>query len=147
MNEENNSQEPVYVVQQISPETEGAASTAMWLETIFGFFSLLGIGHVYTGRVALGIGLMVGWWIFIAVSWVVSTMTLGFAACLFIPLFITIPIISGVQARTFMRKKGGGGDWKQVAGVAGGGCLLVIIILVVIFGIFGAAFFGEALLN
>ena len=104
MSEENNNQ-PVYIANQASPETEGAAATAMWLETIFGFFSLLGIGHVYTGRVGLGVGLTILWWIYIAISWVVSTMTLGFAACLFVPLFIAIPIISGIQARTYMRKK------------------------------------------
>lgn len=53
-------QKPVYVVRQSSPETEGAATTALWLEIIFGLFSLLGIGHVYSGRTALGIALMIG---------------------------------------------------------------------------------------
>jgi hypothetical protein len=51
------SQQPVYVTKQLSPEVEGAATTSLWLEIIFGIFSLLGIGHVYSGRTALG-----GWY-------------------------------------------------------------------------------------
>jgi hypothetical protein len=43
------SQQSVYYTKQISPETEGASTTALWLEIVFGLFSLLGIGHVYLG--------------------------------------------------------------------------------------------------
>lgn len=132
MNDGLQNQQPVYVVKQVSPETEGAATTALWLEIIFGFFSLLGIGHVYTGRIGLGIILMVGWWMFIAIAGFISTITLGIAACLFVPLYIAVPIISGIQARTFIQKKDGSGSWSSVAGVAGGGCLLVIIAIVIL---------------
>ncbi len=126
-------QPPQYVVKQISPETEGAATTALVLEIIFGLFSLLGIGHVYGGRTVLGIGLMIGWWAFIALASFVSTITLGFAACLFVPLYIAVPIISGIQARTHLRAQGGSGSWQSVGLVAGGGCLLVIVSTVLIF--------------
>ena len=131
-------QQPVYVVRQASPETEGAATTALWLEIIFGLFSLLGVGHVYTGRIGLGIILMVGWWMFMALAGFVSTITLGITACLFGPLYIAGPIISGIQARTFMQKKGGGGSWSSVAGVAGVGCLLVIAAATILLVSFGA---------
>ena len=128
-------QQPIYVVRQASPETEGAATTALWLEIIFGLFSLLGIGHVYTGRIGLGIILMIGWWLFIALGVFISMVTLGIAACLFVPLYFAVPIISGIQARTYIQKTGGTGNWASVAAVAGGGCLLVIvaIVLVVVF--------------
>ena len=52
-------QQLVYYAKQISPEIEGASTTALWLEIVFGLFSLLGIGHVYTGRIWLGIALLI----------------------------------------------------------------------------------------
>ena len=128
-------QQLTYFVRQVSPETEAAATTALWLEIIFGLFSLLGVGHIYTGRIGLGIILMIGWWLFIALSVFISTATLGISACLCIPLYFVVPIISGIQARTYIQKTGGTGNWASVAAVAGGGCLLVIvaIVLVVVF--------------
>lgn len=126
-------QKPVYVVRQSSPETEGAATTALWLEIIFGLFSLLGIGHVYSGRTALGIALMIGWWVYIAIATVISIITLGFGACLFAPLYLAVPIISGVQARTYTQRVGGQGSWQSVGLVAGGGCLLVILLFAALF--------------
>jgi hypothetical protein len=119
-------QQPVYVGRQISPETEGAASIAILLEILFGFFGLLGVGHVYTGRIGLGIAAMIGWWIYLGVAITISMLTLGFAACLLGPLGLAIPIISGIQARTYMTQKGGIGSWRSVGIMAGGGCLLVI---------------------
>ncbi len=114
---------------QVPPETQASATTSMVLEIVFGFFTLMGVGHVYTGRVGLGILLMIGWWIFIGVSGFISTLTLGIGACLFIPLYIALPIISGVQASSYMKRKGGTGSWGAVFGVAGGGCLLVLIFI------------------
>lgn len=135
-----------YVVKQISPEVEGAGNTALILEIVFGIFGLLGIGHVYTNRTALGIGLMVGWWIYIVIAAAISSLTLGFAACIFVPLSIAIPIISGVQARTYARQNVETGNWGSVAKVAGGGCLLVVLSIVLIFFVFGglAALFSLA---
>jgi uncharacterized membrane protein YiaA len=133
-------QQPVYVVRQVSPETEGAATTSLWLEIIFGIFALLGIGHVYSGRKLLGIALMVGWWIYIAFAGFISTITLGLGACIFVPIYFAVPIISGIQARTYTQKIGGKGSWQSVAAVAGGGCLFVILIIVALaaLGIFSA---------
>jgi len=122
----------MYVVKQVSPETEGAATTALWLEIIFGLFSLLGVGHVYTGRIGLGIILMIGWWLFMGLGGLISSITLGIAACLFVPLYFAVPIISGIQARTYMQKRGGTGSWSSVAVVAGGGCLLVVVAIVLV---------------
>jgi hypothetical protein len=138
MNAQPENQQSIYVVRQASPETEGAATTALWLEIIFGIFSLLGIGHVYSGRTLLGIILMVGWWIYITVAVFLSTITLGFGACLFVPIYFAVPIISGIQARTYIQKSNGKGSWLSVALVGGGGCLLVIItiIVLVVLGVF-----------
>ncbi len=134
-------EQPVYLVKQVSPETEGAATTALWLEIIFGIFSLLGIGHVYSGRTMLGIVLMIGWWIYIALAGFISAITMGLGACLLVPIYIAVPIISGIQARTYTQKMAGRGNWKNVAFVGGGGCLLVVLIIaaLVAFGVFAMA--------
>ena len=126
------SSQPVVLVKQASPETEGAATTSLWLEIIFGIFSLLGVGHVYSGRTLMGILLMVGWWIYIAVAGFLSTITLGIGACVFVPIYFAVPIISGIQARTYTLKTEGKGNWTHVAFVAGGGCLLVLIAIAVL---------------
>lgn len=116
-----------YVVKQISPDVEGAGTIALILEIIFGFFGLLGIGHVYTNRIAVGIVLMVVWWVFLGIAAGISSATLGIGLCLFVPIYLVVPIISGIQARTYARRQGEVGNWGSVAMVAGGGCLLLVI--------------------
>lgn len=137
MNHQPENQKPVYVAGQSSPETEGAASIAMWLEIVFGIFSILGIGHVYSGRIALGIALMFGWWAFIAIAAFIISITFGLGACIFVPLFLVVPIISGIQARTYIQRTGGSGSWQSVGLATGGGCLLIIVAMIVLsaFGI------------
>lgn len=141
-------QQPIYVASQTSPETEGSASIALWLEIIFGIFGLLGIGHVYTGRVAVGILALIGWWVYIGIAGAITTVTAGIAGCLFVPLYFAIPIISGIQARTYMKQKGGSGSWGAVGLVAGGGCLLIIMAtLVFVLALGGLAIIAGALGN
>jgi hypothetical protein len=122
-------QQPVYV-QPMSAATQGASTTALWVEIIFGLFGLLGIGHVYSGRIKLGIGLLLGWWVYIFIAFFVSLGTLGLAACFLVPISIAVPIVSGIQARTYVQRVGGIGDWSAVAKVAGGGCLGMILLVV-----------------
>jgi hypothetical protein len=125
-----------YIVKEISPEVEGAATISMVLEIIFGLFGVLGIGHVYTGRVALGILLMILWWVYIASATIISVFTLGIAACVFVPLYIAIPIISGIQARTYMLKSRGTGSWLSVIITGGIGCFSIIMLsLIALVGI------------
>jgi hypothetical protein len=121
-----------YLTPQLSADVQGASTTALILEIIFGFFGLLGVGHVYSGRTALGILLMIGWWVMIGVGAFISTLTMGLTACLFGPLYLAGPIISGIQARTHVQREMTTGNWPGVALVAGGGCLLVVITLVII---------------
>lgn len=131
-------------VKQTSPEVDGASNIALVLEIVFGFFGLLGIGHVYTNRVPIGIGLLIGWWVYILMAVLISSLTLGFALCLFVPIYIAVPIISGIQARAYAKSAGETGNWGIVAGVAGGGCLFIIAINVLIILVLGGL---TALLN
>ncbi len=132
MSIETNEPQPVYPTTQTPPETEAAATTALILEIIFGFFSLLGIGHVYSGRTLLGILLMIAWWVYIVVASFLSVITLGFGACIFVPIYIAVPIISGIQARAHTLKTGAKGHGGATALVVGGGCLLAIILIVIL---------------
>jgi hypothetical protein len=135
-----------YMAQQLPPEVQGASTTALVLEIIFGFFGLLGVGHAYGGRLLLGVLLMVGWWIFISVGAFISSITLGIAACLFGPLYIAGPILSGVQARTHVQREYSTGNWPAVIGLAGGGCVLMVVITVILVFVVGIGLFGlEAL--
>ncbi len=137
---------PGYAGRPPSPQTEGAATVALWLEIVFGIFGLLGVGHVYTGRIGLGILAMIAWWIYIGISWTITGITFGLFSCLAIPLYIAIPIISGVQARSYMRQRGGSGSWGSVGLVAGCGCLLVIAATVGLFlALGGLAILAETM--
>ena len=139
-------QDRMYVAQQLPPDVQGASTTALLLEVIFGFFGLLGVGHAYGGRLLLGALLMVGWWIFISVGAFISSITLGIAACIFGPLFIAGPILSGIQARTHVQREFSTGNWSSVIGLAGGGCVLMIIVTVILVFVVGIGIFGlEAL--
>jgi hypothetical protein len=137
-----NEPSPVYTSPQLPAEVQGASTTALILEIIFGFFGLLGVGHVYSGRFALGIILMIGWWVFIGVGAFISTLTLGIAMCLFGPLYIAGPIISGIQARTHVQREMTTGNWPNVALVAGGGCVMVVItgIILAVLGVLSVGF-------
>jgi hypothetical protein len=115
------------VKQHVSPEAESAGNIALVLEIIFGYFGLLGIGHVYTGRLGLGIALLIGWWIYAGVAGLITTITFGLALCLFVPIGLAVPIFSGIQARSYARNTGQTGSWGFVAAIVGGGCLLVLL--------------------
>lgn len=142
-----NSNDPgqYYGVSQLPPEVQGASTTALILEIIFGFFGLLGVGHVYSGRFALGILLLIGWWVFIGIGAFISSFTLGIGACLFGPLYIAVPIVSGIQARTYVQQRMETGSWSGVILVAGGGCLLLFLVGfgLVVLGVISMELFSE----
>jgi len=135
-------QDRLYLQQQIPPDVQGASTTALILEIIFGFFGLLGIGHAYSGRLLVGGLLLVGWWIFIGLGTLISSITFGIGACIFGPLYIAGPIISGIQARTYVQREYSRGSWSNVIGLAGGGCLAVVAISVILILIFGLGIFS-----
>ncbi len=114
-----------------TPEVQGAANISLVLEVLFGLFGILGVGHAYSGRVALGIALMVGWWAYILVAAFIVTVSFGVLSCLMIPIYIAVPIISGLYARTYVLRTGTTGNWISVAAVGGGGCLAVILLVLI----------------
>jgi hypothetical protein len=130
------------ISQPVPPDVQGASTTALWLEIIFGFFGLLGVGHAYAGRLLLGVILAIGWWAFISVSVFITSITLGIAACLLGPLYLAGPIISGIQARTYVQREYRTGSWPNVIGMAGGGCVLMVAAIVILVFVVGISVFS-----
>jgi hypothetical protein len=115
---------------RLPAEVAGAATTSLWLEIVFGLFSLLGMGHVFSGRLGLGVALLIGWWVFLILASLMTAATGGLCACIFGPMYIAIPIISGIQASTYIKKTGAKGSWKSLGVVAGAGCVSALVLAV-----------------
>jgi len=115
-----------------SPNNENTDTIALVLEIVLGFFGFLGIGHIYTGRLGLGIGLLIGWWVYMFFVVVVSAITGGIAACLFIPVNLGLLAFSGIKARNYARTYDVDGKWGPAAAITAVGCLLILVIVPVI---------------
>ena len=48
--------------------SSGTNMTAVGLEVVPGFFGFFGIGHLYTGKVGTGLGLMLSYWVLQAIN-------------------------------------------------------------------------------
>lgn len=70
---------------------------ALLLEAIPGFFfQTFGIGHIYTGRVGLGLAVMLSYWLLLGVNVVLMGLLIGFLTT---PLtFLAYIIISSMVA-------------------------------------------------
>jgi hypothetical protein len=79
--------------------TQRDATVALLLELI-GYVGILGIGHMYGGRLARGIILMLGWWFYWGIV-IVLAITVVFApvACFMAILWPVVPILSGFWIR------------------------------------------------
>ncbi len=69
---------------------------ALLLE-LLGYIGFLGIGHIYAGRTARGIALLVGWWVYVGVSAVLTILLIG---CLMLFAGLAVPILSGLWIKS-----------------------------------------------
>ena len=79
------------------------------IELIPGLLGFLGLGYLWSGEVALGVGLLVGYWLLGGVLIFLSVATLGLLFCCF-PLFLLyypgIPIVSAIMLhRRLLRRQ------------------------------------------
>lgn len=93
------------VAEPLRPRTgaDNRAQNALIIEIAAGILGFLGIGHMYGGRTGLGVALLIGWWVGIAVLTAIATTGIG--ACLSLPLWIAVPVFSGIQARDYVRNE------------------------------------------
>jgi TM2 domain-containing membrane protein YozV len=100
-------QQPPYGYGQPYAVTAKDPNTAFIIEMIAGFFGFLGVGYMYAGRTSDGLLRLIGWWVFLAVAWLVSAILtiiiVGF--CLMLVLVIAqfgVPIYSGLSLKKEM---------------------------------------------
>jgi hypothetical protein len=63
-------------------------TTALVLEGVLSFFGLYGIGWLYRGRTSVGIALLIGGFVWVAVAIVIAIITFGIGALCFVPIHI-----------------------------------------------------------
>jgi TM2 domain-containing membrane protein YozV len=81
-------------------------SVALLLEVAGGFFGFLGIGWIYAGRPAMGILLLVGYWI---LDWIIglalSISTLGVWCCVWPAQNLIFGALSGYLAYRWLERR------------------------------------------
>jgi hypothetical protein len=106
--------DPFRIAPRPAPPDPGALapakdpSTGLLIEMLPGFFGFLGIGHLWAGDIALGLGLLIGYWCFWAIVGVLTVLMLGLLLC-FLPLFgalyFAAPIFSGLLLQKRLRQR------------------------------------------
>lgn len=86
---------------------------ALLLELV-GYVFVLGLGHMYAGRVGRGIALLLGYWLYWAIAGTLFlTLLLSPIACLMALLHPVVPILSGLWAkRDLDRERMAGGPYR-----------------------------------
>ena len=74
-------------------------STALVIEIAGTLFGFMGLGWLYAGYTSRGIMLLVGWLLVVGLAVVLSLVTAGFFACLWLPGQIAAAVISGLQVK------------------------------------------------
>jgi hypothetical protein len=76
--------------------------TAGLLLELLGYVGFLGIGHIWAGKTTRGIALLVGWWIYLSMSWLLTIVLVG---CLMLVASIAVPIASGLYLKSEMERE------------------------------------------
>lgn len=79
-------------------------TTAMLLEILIGMFGLLGIGWMYAGQAAAGVGWLAGYlaWNFVAI--IFDIFTIGIFTCIHVPISILLLVLSAVNLSNHMKR-------------------------------------------
>ena len=90
--------QPVYLVQR-SLKSRG---TALLLEILLGLFGFYGIGWIYAGKVGTGLAYLLGvLLIWIPLSVLLATVTVGISLCFTLPVNVLILIISAATLSSY----------------------------------------------
>ena len=103
---------------------------AMVIELLFGFFGWFGVGWLFLGNIPVAVGLMLGFWLLLAVEIFLVTITAGCLACLVIPLDMALLIYSAVEARAYANRTNAKGHIGYVMSI-----LVIITMLLACAGI------------
>lgn len=86
---------------QRAPEVKDPSSGLLF-ELLPGLFGFLGVGWLWAGETAIGIALLIGFWLFIAIEIVLMFVVIGF--CL-IPLNFILPIVSAIILQNRLKER------------------------------------------
>ena len=86
------------------------AQIARSIEAIFGLFGILGMGWLYAGNIGVSISVFLGYAVLAFIEFWIALATLGIAACVILPLNLTIVIVSSFKARDYVLKTGAKGS-------------------------------------
>jgi TM2 domain-containing membrane protein YozV len=84
-----------------SAPTQRKDSTVALLLELIGYAGFLGIGHIYAGRTSRGIALLVGGFIYLIASAVLTIVLVGI--CMFVA-WLAVPILSGLWIKNDLDK-------------------------------------------
>ena len=86
--------------------TSADPNIAFVLELVLGLIGFMGIGWMYGGQITVGVILLVGWWIAMAVGiGGLTLVTFGVGCCLWIPVQLIAPFISAFILRQQLQQQ------------------------------------------
>ncbi len=93
------------------PAYTGAAikdrSIAILLEVVPGLFGFLGIGWIYAGNIAVGLGVLVAYLVFIGIEILLAVVSVGFACCCTLPINIAAIAVSTLLLNNYIEQRPG----------------------------------------
>jgi hypothetical protein len=102
--------QPQALLPQAAPANAKSPGLAVALELLGGtFLQTFGIGHLYTGRVGLGLGLMFGYWALTALNFFLCFVFVGFITwpICWLAMMILSPILASSGAKKANAKLAG----------------------------------------
>jgi hypothetical protein len=69
---------------------------------LLGYIGFLGIGHIWAGKTTRGVAMLVGYWIYLTLSWILVIVLVG---CLMLLASLAIPLISGFYLKSEMERE------------------------------------------
>jgi len=130
----------VYVIDDTGGFTS-ADTLSLFIEMLFGLFGWSGVGWLYAGNVGAGIGIMIGFWMFLAIEATLTIVTGGCLACFVVPLHLTLIVVSAIKAREYSRRVNAKGNIGYVLSI------LFVILLLMMCGLIGFCSIGTGLIS
>ncbi len=86
---------------RLGPEVKDP-TTGLLIELLPGFFGFMGIGWLWAGETAIGVALLLGFWVFLAVEIALMFVLIGF--CL-LPVNLIAPIASAILLQRRLKER------------------------------------------
>jgi pSer/pThr/pTyr-binding forkhead associated (FHA) protein len=127
----------VYVQQQL--KTDSTDTITQFIETIFGIFGLVGVGWLYVGNFKRGFATLIGFMVLLMIEIPIIIFSAGLCGCIIWPLNISAVVISGLQARDYVRQTGAKGTVLNVVLAVVGGYIAIAVLILFFFSFIGLA--------